>query len=71
MMVKGKLLIMAIGKEVGDLISAFETILARIEQGHGYTEEEHQALSDMVRMIDLQTSLYRLEHVLPASDTSH
>ena len=61
---------MAIGKDVEDLISAFERLLARIQQGHGYTDEEHKAISDMARMIDLVTSLYRLEH-LPASDTRH
>ena len=62
--------IMAIGKEVADLISAFERLLARIEQGFGYTEEEHKAINDMARMIDLVISLYRLKN-LPASDTRH
>lgn len=54
-----------------DLISAFETLLARVEQWHGHTQEEYKAISDMGRMIDLETSLYRLEHCLPASDTTH
>jgi hypothetical protein len=62
---------MAIGKEVGDVISAFEKLLGRIEQGHRYTEEEHQAMSDMARMIDLEASFYRLVHVCPPSDISH
>lgn len=62
---------MAIGKEVGDLLSAFERLLARLEQGHVYTEEEHNAISEMVHMIDLEAALYRLENLLPASETSH
>lgn len=62
---------MAVGKEVGDLLSVFEKLLARIERGHVYTEEEHTAMSDIARVIELETSLYRLEHLRSASDATH
>ena len=62
---------MAIDKEVGDVISAFEKLVDRIEHGRVYTEEEYKAISDLARMIDTEISLYRLEHCLPSSDTTH
>ena len=48
---------MAIGKDVADAISVFETLLARIEQGHVYTDEEYKAMSDMAHVLELETSL--------------
>ena len=62
---------MAIGKEVGDAISAFEKLVACIQQGHVYTDEEYKAISDLARVISLETALYRLEHCTHCSDTTH
>jgi hypothetical protein len=63
--------IMAIGKEVADAISVFEKLLARIEQGHVYTDEEYKAMSDLAHVIDLETSLYRLDDCVYCSRTTH
>jgi hypothetical protein len=43
---------MAIGKEVADAIAVFQKLLARIEQGHVYADEEYKATSDLARVID-------------------
>ena len=62
---------MAVSKEVGELIAAFTQLLVRIDQGHRCTEEGCKAINEMTRMIALETSLYHLERLAPASDTSH
>lgn len=62
---------MAIGKEVADAISAFEKLLARIAQGHVYTDDEYKAISDLARIIDLETSLHRLEDCVYSSKRTH
>ena len=62
---------MAIGKEVGNVLSAFGELLAYMAQGHRYTDEEYKAISDLASMINVETSLYRLEHSLHSTDITH
>ena len=61
---------MEIGREIRDLMCSAEVLLASLHQKEGFNDVEYGLITAVVRNIEMEVFLYRLEHCKPSSETA-
>ncbi len=61
---------MEICREIRDLMCSAEVLLASLHQREGFSDVEYETISTVVRNIETQVFIYRLEHYKPSSETA-
>ena len=59
---------MEICREIRDFMCSAEVLRASLHQRQGFCDVEYETISAVVRNIEMEMYVYRLEHYKPASE---
>ena len=59
---------MEISREIKDVMRSAEVLLASLHQREGFSDVEYETISAVVRNIEMEVFLYRIEHYKPSSE---